>query len=187
MTELLVLRHAQTEWNVEGRLQGALDSPLTAAGLEQIETMRAELETFDVRHWDWFSSPAGRAVETASRLMDVPSSLRQDARLREIEIGPWQGHLRDTLPVPSSPLMTCDGPLGFYLTAPGVEPIASLRARCRSFLNSLEGPSVVVTHGIASRMLRAVALGLDDRSLPQLPGGQARLFHVDFSRADIKT
>lgn len=185
MKELLVLRHAETEWNVEGRLQGALDSPLTKNGLSQIEAMRCEFEALDLNIWNWFSSPSGRAVETASRLMQDPTLLRKDARLREIEIGSWQGRLRASLPLPNPPLMSSDGPIGFYLNTPGIETMLSLRARCRSFLNSLTRSSVVVTHGIASRMLRAEAMGLGDTALVELPGGQGRFFRLELGGSDI--
>jgi len=120
-------------------------------------------------------------------LMPRSATLKTDERLREIEIGPWQGQLRDRLPIPDRAIQTEDGPLGFYLTAAGIEPMTALRARCSSFLDALTRPSIVVTHGIASRMLRAVALGLEDEALAQLPGGQGRVFHINSSGRDIAT
>ncbi len=185
--ELLILRHAQTVWNAEGRLQGERDSPLSAVGLEQIEAMRKLLAARDLAGWQWYSSPAGRARETARRLMDDPSGLIEDSRLREIGIGRWQGATRASLPLPAAPLHTSDGPLGFYLTAPDVEALSDLRARCAAFLQSLTGPGVIVTHGIASRMLRLVALGLEDHALADLPGGQGCIFYIASGRHDIVT
>lgn len=185
--EMLILRHAETVWNAQGRLQGQLDSPLNAKGLTQIEAMRAVLAARDLDGWQWYCSPAVRACVTARKLMPDPAALIQDARLCEIGIGRWQDAQRDTLPLPDAPLHTEDGPIGFYLTAPDIEPLADLRARCASFLDQLTGPSIIVTHGIASRMLRLVALGLGDEALAELPGGQGRIFHIANGRHDILT
>ena len=50
--------------------------------------------------------------------------------------------------------------------------------RCRAFLDALEGPAVLVTHGIASRMLRMIATGADRAALLTMPGGQGNVFFV---------
>ena len=46
--EVLVLRHGQTEWNAEGRLQGHLDSPLTEKGLRQAQRQNEILQPYDL-------------------------------------------------------------------------------------------------------------------------------------------
>ena len=76
-------RHGETEWNRTGRLQGWLDSPLT-------ETGRALAEQVQWAPDFVISSDLNRAVETAS-LMFPHAKVQTDARLREINLGNWQG------------------------------------------------------------------------------------------------
>jgi hypothetical protein len=63
--EVLVLRHGQTEWNAEGRLQGHLDSPLTEKGLRQAQRQNEILQPYDLTGFRFISSPQGRAHMTA--------------------------------------------------------------------------------------------------------------------------
>ena len=124
-------------------------------------------------------SPQGRALETAA-LAVVPHLpiLRTDDRLCEIDVGAWQGRIRADLwpdePGEDGP----DGPLALYENAPGGEGFAGLEARCRAFLADLSDPTVIVTHGVTSRMLRAVVLGQGRDGLGRMPGGQGVVFHL---------
>jgi broad specificity phosphatase PhoE len=66
---VLLARHGQTEWNVLGRRQGQLDSPLTAMGLAQA---RRHAETLAAEAYDAiFTSPLGRAATTAAIIGDT--------------------------------------------------------------------------------------------------------------------
>ncbi|WP_417217632.1 histidine phosphatase family protein [Arthrobacter sp.] len=72
-TRIALVRHGETDWNAEGRLQGQTDIPLNGAGRDQAETAARELERLghDGGAWDLLvSSPLGRAVETASIIGD---------------------------------------------------------------------------------------------------------------------
>ena len=80
--ELLILRHGETEWNREGRMQGALDSPLTYVGRAQALAQGAALRAAGIGPVRWFSSPQGRALETA-RLASGEARVTADDRLRE--------------------------------------------------------------------------------------------------------
>jgi 2,3-bisphosphoglycerate-dependent phosphoglycerate mutase len=90
MTTLLLVRHAETAWNREGRFQGHADPPLSPAGRRQAQALAEELETR--RPAAVYASDLRRASETeeivASRL-DLP--LRLDPGLREVDIGEWSG------------------------------------------------------------------------------------------------
>ncbi len=90
MTRFIAIRHGETRWNVEQRIQGQGDSPLTAAGLEQADAIARRLadEHFDVL----VSSDLGRAAETARRIGErcgIP--VVTDARLRERNFGVGEG------------------------------------------------------------------------------------------------
>src|SRR5262249_52425940 len=85
---LVVVRHGQTDWNIEGRFQGQLDIPLNAAGRKQAEDLRHRLSGLDFDAT--FSSPLRRAVETA-QIIAGSLPIRADERLTEIHHGYWQG------------------------------------------------------------------------------------------------
>ena len=177
--ELYVLRHGETEWNVAGRMQGRLHSPLTAKGIEQAHTQKRILEAVDLAGFEIISSPQTRALHTAIEIFALSAAqIRTDPLLCEVDIGDWQGRMRAELTIEGDAKMTDDGPLAFYEQAKGGEGFDALRRRCEMFLQSLKSPAVLVTHGITSRMLRVVALGLPMDGMVDLPGGQGVVFHI---------
>ncbi|MFQ6548805.1 histidine phosphatase family protein [Aestuariibius sp. 2305UL40-4] len=178
--DLWILRHGETEWNAAGRMQGHLDSPLTERGREQAVRQGALLEGLDFGALDVWMSPLGRAVQTAAIALDGRARiLRSDDRLMEIGMGEWQGRARAELDVSQEQ----DGLL-YYDSAPGGEGFPALYTRCRSFLDDLERPAVLVTHGITSRMLRLIATGQGMDGLSDLPGGQGVVHVVRAGRHD---
>jgi probable phosphoglycerate mutase len=93
-TELILLRHGETEWNLLGRFQGHQDSPLSPEGLRQANLLAARLSS--VSFHALYSSDLGRAVETARRIATrTGHTLRQDPRLRERALGVLEGLTRD--------------------------------------------------------------------------------------------
>jgi len=181
LPELFVLRHGETAWNREGRLQGRLDSPLTELGLAQARAMAAALAARGVGpdRYDLVHSPQGRAARTAEAVAEATGLRpRPDARLREIGVGDWAGlspaeiDARWPRPHPDEPF------LDRYACAPGGEPFADLLDRVAGFLAEQSRPAVVVTHGITSRALRAAALGGGVPEMAALPGGQGVIFRI---------
>ena len=178
--DLYVLRHGQTEWNAAGRWQGRANSPLTALGREQAARQRGILERLDLRGAEAFSSPQGRAVETAGiALAPLVAEVRTDPRLREIDVGGWTGRLRAELHPAGAAAEEFDADdIALYGGAPGGEGLDALKVRCASFLADLRAPAVLVAHGITSRMLRVLALGLEEDALAEMPGGQGVVHHL---------
>ena len=177
--ELYVLRHGETEWNAQGRFQGAYNSPLNALGRKQAARQAEILAGIDLRNFRIFSSPQGRAVETAAiALSRQVEEVHTDPRLREIGMGDWAGRMKSDLAAQGLiDLGTADS-LDFYEDAPHGEGFEALETRCMGFLSSLTGPSVLVTHGITSRMIRAVATGKGRANLANMGGGQGVIYHV---------
>ena len=122
--ELWILRHGQTEWNVAGRLQGRLDSPLTETGLAQARAQGAILRrALGGRAVAVLASPSGRAWRTAGiATRGLGLTVRPEPDLREIDIGDWQGRhaddIRATLPADQAA-----DPHLWKFTAPGGERI----------------------------------------------------------------
>lgn len=95
-TELVVVRHGETEWNVQGRMQGHLDSPLTATGLAQAQALASRLQTesFDA----FYSSDLLRAYQTAQTIADKHNaSVTKVEGLRERNLGVFQGLTRQEI------------------------------------------------------------------------------------------
>lgn len=179
--DLIVIRHGETEWNRAGRMQGALDSPLTDRGRDQAIAIGALLGELGVTRNShvFFTSPQTRAAETA-RLALSPLELTAtpDPLLREIEVGDWTGLTREEIearwPSPD-PEETF---LNFYLRAPGGEGFGALWDRVGAFLSRIERPAILFTHGVTSRFLRTRAMGYSPERLDELPGGQGVLHRL---------
>lgn len=177
--ELYILRHGETEWNAQGRMQGALNSPLTALGRAQAAQQGAILARVDLSGFDIISSPQGRAFETAGiALAPQVSHIHTDAGLREIGVGLWAGKLRSELLGGEDVIEGPDGALELYERAPEGEGFGALEQRCQAFLSRLSRPSVLITHGITSRMLRCIATGVGPSGLENIGGGQGVVFHL---------
>ncbi|MEP1767591.1 MAG: histidine phosphatase family protein [Sulfitobacter sp.] len=177
--EIFMLRHGETEWNAQGRMQGALNSPLTEVGRGQAAQQAAILAGYDLSGFDIICSPQGRAFETAAiALARQVSHIRTDDALREIGVGLWAGKLRSELSEGKDLIEGPDGPLALYEMAPEGEGFAALEQRCIGFLEGLKRPSVLITHGITSRMMRCVATGIGPCGLENIGGGQGVVFHL---------
>ena len=173
---LYILRHAETEWNATGRLQGHHDSALTATGRAQAKAQNEILRGRDLTGFTAFSSPQKRALETAAIALSSLDLVAQPApALREIGLGDWAGMDRTQLLESTS---ARDG-FDLYQLAPDGEGFAALRQRCEAFLGGLTGPAILITHGITSRMLRLVLTGQGTENLRAQAGGQGVVFHVE--------
>lgn len=96
MTTILLARHGETDWNRDLRFQGHADEPLNALGREQARALGDELRSEGLVVV--YSSDLRRASETAeivAGILELPVTL--DARLREIDVGSWQGRTRSEL------------------------------------------------------------------------------------------
>src|SRR3954463_11872778 len=92
---LYFVRHGETDWNLEARLQGQRDVPLNDFGRVQAEEAGARLRGLVLRYekLDYVASPLGRARETMERLRETiglaPRTYRIDDRLKELTFGGW--------------------------------------------------------------------------------------------------
>jgi phosphoserine phosphatase len=88
-TTIYFIRHGQTEWNLEKRLQGHMNSPLTKDGEKQAKNLSNHLEKlqFDAI----YSSSSQRAIETTKIILKSKVEIIQLDELREINMGIWEG------------------------------------------------------------------------------------------------
>lgn len=146
----MIVRHPETEANLESRYIGRTDSPLTERGVRQ----RAWLAGI-VAPWGAdvvYSSPLGRALDTARAIAPAECEVRVLDSLQEIDFGDAEGLVYDEIVASGMRLeYTGDGPI-----APGGETGAAFDARVREAeANIASGPkcAVVVTHGGVMRRL----------------------------------
>ena len=186
--EVYILRHGQTEWNAIGRMQGWLDSPLTDQGKAQAARQRDILREAGAGELPVYCSTSLRAVATAA--IALPGTRpRFDPRLREITLGAWDGRTVEEILATSgdAPAPRDDGfDFWWYDSTPG-ERFAGVQARIQGFASELNGPAVVVTHGMTSRFLRGALLGLEIEEIADLPGGQGVVYHLKDGTANRLT
>lgn len=88
--EIILIRHGETQWNIEGRWQGHADSPLTKKGVNQAKAVAKRLR--ETSFSALYSSDLGRAMQTATIISHVTGhEIVADQRLRERNVGVLQG------------------------------------------------------------------------------------------------
>lgn len=175
MTEIYLIRHGQTVWNTETRMQGWLDSPLTTLGQAQAMALAEALAR--VRLDALYTSSSGRAVATAELIAGRQPgnlSVSLDGRLREIHLGPWEGLTKSAIKRdhPEQAWAFWKAPQ-LYRPDRG-ESFPAARARLVSALSAIAavhtGARVaVVSHGVAIQLLLTHILGLPLERLWETP------------------
>ncbi|WP_416368145.1 histidine phosphatase family protein [Tritonibacter mobilis] len=155
------LRHGQTEWNAERRVQGQLESDLTELGITHAHR-QAELMTpiLQAHQPPCFVSPLRRAQHTA-RIALSGRGYETEPALAEVHAGRFQGLTIDEIaaqfPQVDAQAMTH---LDLFCAAPEGEGYASLHDRVLALLRRLEQPTVLVAHGLLGQVVRASSADL---------------------------
>jgi len=165
-TQLLVLRHGQSEWNAAGRWQGHADPPLDRAGQLQAVAAAEVLGTFDAI-WTSDLQRANLTGQIIAELLGI-GPVQVDPRLREHDVGPWEGlTLQEVEAGWPGFLAARRRPDGFEdYTAGAHRVMAALRDIAAEHPG---GQVLVVSHGGVIRAVRR-ELGADDPHLPNLSG-----------------
>ncbi|MBU2511045.1 histidine phosphatase family protein [bacterium] len=153
-TKILVIRHGETQWNIEGRWQGHLDSPLTENGNRQAQAVANSL--VELKFETLYSSDLGRALETAVYISKATGkTIIEDKRIRERGLGIFEG--LTTTEMKKKYPQEFEAFMNFEKTDPdfAVEGAESIRQRFDrnvSFFNDIAGQHpgktvVVVCHG----------------------------------------
>ena len=161
---MLLVRHAETDWNRERRFQGGRDVPLSATGREQAESA-ARLLAATPLDAVW-SSPLARARDTAA-IIAAPHRLavQEAAAFREMGFGEWEGLTRDEVRERFADAHRAWVETPQEATWTGAENLGAVRSRALAGLVALraahQGQTIcLVTHGITGRLLILEALGL---------------------------
>ncbi len=150
-TQLIIVRHGETEWNIKSIRQGNLDSRLTEKGMAQAKALAQRLarESFTTL----YSSDLGRAVQTAEEVASVTGhEIITDPRLRERHLGIFQGLSGEEIKQKHPDEYKLHRSLGPEYVIPGGESVKQQVARNIAYLNEIGSRHlgetiVVVTHG----------------------------------------
>lgn len=167
---IYLLRHGETEWNTQRRMQGLLDSPLTLRGREQARALGLALRPILRRHeaaTSIVSSPQGRALATARLVAEqvgiAADAIATDARLSEMTWGAMDGHTVPEIEIKWPGQVAARRARHWDYVPPGGESYAMVRERLRPLVaawREASAPLVVVSHGAVGRVVRGLYLSL---------------------------
>jgi probable phosphoglycerate mutase len=162
---LYYVRHGQTDWNAEQRLQGQHDIPLNALGRAQAIQCGEILRGLFLRDgrqagdFDYFASPLSRARVTMELLRGQlgldPDGYRTDVRLMELSFGRWEGFTPAELQVREAEAYAARERDKWNFVLPGGESYAQLIIRVRAWHQTIARDAVVSAHGGVARALLA--------------------------------
>jgi broad specificity phosphatase PhoE len=163
MTAFWFIRHGETDWNAEGRLQGQREVPLNARGRRQATQCGVILrdlikrEGLNPADLSYLTSPMARARETME-LLRVELALPRDgyaidAALKEIHFGEWEGFTYPELRLQHAALVAARERDRWNHVVPGGESYAMVQARLAPCVAGFCQDQVVVAHGGVARAI----------------------------------
>ncbi len=179
------MRHGETAYNAEGRLQGQLDTPLNARGREQARAIGGTLRSLlgpEIDRLDeaqaFFASPLERARETMDIARDAmgltPGRYHLDPVLKELSFGVWEGLTWPEIEVKDAKGLRARRKDRWAFAPEGGESYAMLADRLRPWLDGLSGHAFVISHGGVARVLMALIAGIPPAKAADTPIIQGR-------------
>lgn len=182
--DIYITRHGQTEWNLINKIQGHLDSPLTAKGRADAKKLGLRLKNKNIDLA--YSSDLKRAIDTAEIILGSREKVIPLKALREISVGKWEGMLYEdiekTYPEKFKAYKTNPDA---YEPTPGGETFKDFEKRVRDFVEDLKAEDhesiLIVTHGLTYMMLLNIFEGKDLKEISKrkLPAGTS-LSHIEY-------
>lgn len=177
-TPVAFIRHGPTQWNAEKRIQGRIDTSLSAAGREFVATWRLPSEFIDFK---WYSSNKKRAIETA-RILGLDQEI--EPVLAEMNWGDWEGRVIGELRAEYGEEMAVNERRGLDFRPPGGESPREVQKRVADWIvaTARDGrPVGAVAHGGVIRTIFCLASGWDMTGKPpvKLRDGTIQLFDMD--------
>lgn len=177
------VRHGQTDWNAENRLQGQADTDINSLGRTQADGNGARLAGLVAapENFDFVASPMRRTRETMERIRVAMGlergGYRIDPRLVEIHFGDWQGFTYRDLELrqPGVAERRARDKWRFVPPGAGAESYASLVDRIRPAVAEFTRPTVCVTHGGVLRLLFHILTGMPGERAVELEIPQDRI------------
>jgi glucosyl-3-phosphoglycerate phosphatase len=182
---LILVRHGESTWNAEHRLQGQLDPPLSDEGRAQARQLRPLVEALGVPAGRAVVSDLSRARETAELLGLGATTI--DPCWREIDVGEWGGKTAAEVDAEGGELTNWRGG---GRTAPSGESWADFTIRIASAVDDLlarKGDWIVVCHGGCIRVATAQLTGAQPLALGSPPNASLTTFETGGDRSRLLT
>lgn len=182
MLEIYILRHGETVWNAEGRIQGHGDSALTPAGHEQAEAAGRALSGRNISAL--YCSSLGRAQATAGIIARHLGILPQPcSELRECAWGEWEGMFWKDLHQNFGRQMQRRKANRYGFRPPGGESYRDVECRAHPFVEEIRrthpgGVIALVAHAMINRVLVRLLLGISFYEMLQLQQDDRPIYHV---------
>ncbi|EGR9014225.1 histidine phosphatase family protein [Vibrio parahaemolyticus] len=183
---IFVLRHGETEFNADKKLQGHCNSSLTSKGSDQARRVGTTLKQYvENRSFRVYSSTLGRALQTSQIVCEELNysyeNLNKEPRLKEFSLGEWE---QRTIPSLEQEIPNLLAQNDWYLQAPNCETYESVRERLSSWLSDVahDEDIVVVSHGLTGIVLRGLLLGMDYTQVWQQDLPQDAFFIIEDGR-----
>lgn len=186
------VRHGQTGWNAEFRLQGQADTDMTDLGRSQAVRNGRRLAELvkNPEDFDFVASPLKRTRETMELVraeMRLPTrGYRVDARLMEVHFGDWQGFTYADLEErqPGSTAARSEDKWGFVAPGSGGESYQMLLDRVKPWFETLDRQTICVTHGGVIRILFKLVEDLPVADVAAMEVPQDRVLRLKDSRLE---
>jgi broad specificity phosphatase PhoE len=177
---LYFIRHGETNWNAEGRLQGQCDIPLNDVGRAQAaEAGRKLRDVVEPDRLPWLVSPLSRTRETAElarRAIGLdPFAYTLDDRLKELTFGEWEGRTwKELRGIDKAAVAARAGDKWGYVPPDG-ESYAMLCDRIAAWVESVDTETIIVSHGGVARALLVLLAGWDPQEATSADIWQGKL------------
>ena len=187
---ILFVRHGETSWNAENRLQGQRDITLNPRGREQASAvgraLRAripeEIAELD-RAGAFLASPLSRTRETMELMRTAmgfePGRYRLDPALVELTFGDWEGHTWSEVAARDPRGVRARFADKWNYAPPGGESYAMLAKRLEPWIEALDGDVIVSSHGGVARALMTMLAGDPQSAAAEEPIAQGRAIVFD--------
>jgi broad specificity phosphatase PhoE len=165
MTEIVLARHGQTEWNVEEVFRGRIDLELNQTGIKQAELMAESLSGQEIEAV--YSSPLKRALKTAEAIARRHKlKVETSPGLIDCDFGQWQGLSLREVKEKYRKLYEQWTESPQSVRMPGGESLEEVRERALEVVNGViakhNGAVVLVSHRVVNKVLFCALLGLDN-------------------------
>lgn len=186
---IYLLRHGETEFNTQGRYQGELDSPLTEAGVQQVQQNAQMLKSLigNSNEWKIVSSPLGRAMQSTEIICETigydVKKVEKDERLTEVAVGQWAGLTTKEIESSWPNLFQNTDMYNWYFNAPNGEAYDSVVSRLSAWLKDIQHvPNVIaISHGLTGRILRGIYADLKKDDALKLEVSQDVFFKLTYN------
>jgi broad specificity phosphatase PhoE len=182
------IRHGETDWNREGRIQGQIDIALNDTGHQQAIAISRGLKRFlrNTKIDLFVASPLTRTRQTMGYLLSefdlAASRAETEPAMLELAFGIWEGHFfKDLKTNPQYPKSLEER---FRWRPPDGESYEEGLERVKQWIGRIGGPTVIVAHGAIGRCLIGLVSGLPPAAIVKAPTPQGHFCRLRDGRID---